>query len=218
MKRIITFCLIVLLIVTQTAYASEFKLEDSQQRELFDFGIMIGDGNGNLRLNDYVTRAEFCKMICVAMGFQNSTDNNLTVVEDFYDVDMKHWAYPYIQIARGLKLMEGNENGYFSPDQSVSLREVVQIIVTALGYQPKALEENASDGYLMLSKEIGLLYNLETEWDISATREQASYLIAKSLDIPILQQTSFGSDNKYSVMNGENGVPLITFRVLRTEK
>ena len=43
-------------------------------------------------------------------------------------------------------------------------------------------------------------------------REDAAYLISNALDVPLLQQTSFGKDAEYTVMDGTDNIPLITLR------
>ena len=209
MKKLI--CLIVVLanIFSITVSADVIRLTEEAKNDLYTYGIMTGDQNGDLRLEDNITRAEFCKMICVTLGFK---DIQLSVIEDFYDVDTKHWAYHYIQMAKGLALIEDIGNGYFNPDENITVQDIVKIIVTALGYKPKAEKEAYPAGYINVAEEIGLIKKNEFDMEKYATREETACLISACLDIPLLQQTSFGQEQNYTIMNGINNVPLITLR------
>lgn len=212
MKKIICLIVVLVNIFSMIVSASAIQLSETAKNDLYNYGIMIGDQNGDLRLEDNITRAEFCKMICVTLGFKNTATIQHTVVEDFYDVDTEHWAYHYIQTARGLALVEGVGNGYFNPNENITVQDTVKIIVTALGYKPKAEKEGYPIGYINVSEEIGLIN--ENDFDLTdyATREEVAYLISTCLDIPLLQQTSFGKDPDYTIMDGTNNVPLITLR------
>lgn len=208
MKKIICLLLLAVNIFCVTASADTTELTETDKKDLYNFEIMIGDENGNLRLKDNITRAELCKMICVALGFKNNNEIKHTVTEDFYDVTTNHWAYTYIQIASGLSLIENIENGYFRPDDSITLEDTIKIIVTALGYKPKAEKE----GYINIAEKIGLMNKNSFEFKKYTLREDAAYLISNALDIPLLQQTSFGKDAEYTVMDGTDSIPLITLR------
>jgi len=206
LKRLVCFIVIVA-VLSVTAFAENMKLSESAEKDLYNLGIMIGDGKGNLRLNDEVTRAELSKMICVALGYKDILASDLSVTEDFYDVGKEHWAYCYIQIASSLALIKGND-GYFNPNGNVTLEESIRAIICALGYKPEAEER----GYIEVAEEIGLIESTVLKKDENTIREECAYLISICLDIPLLQQTSFGKNPQYAPMNGTNNTPLITLR------
>lgn len=103
-------------------------------------------------------------------------------------------------------------NGYFKPDESITVLDAVKIIVTALGYKPKAERGGYPDGYINVAEEIGLINKNDFEFKTYATREEVAYLIFRCLDIPLMQQTSFGADAVYNIMDGTANLPLITLR------
>lgn len=212
MKKLL--CLIVVLanIMYITVSANAITLTETAKTDLHNYGIMIGDENGDLRLADNITRAEFCKMICAALGFKDAKSIRHSVVEDFYDVDTNHWAYDYIQTANGLGLVEGVGNGYFNPDKNITLQDTIKIIVTALGYKYEAEKDGYPDGYINVAQEIALINKNDFVWNEYATREEIAYLVSASLDIPLMQQTSFGTDPEYTVMDGCDSIPLVTLR------
>ncbi|MBR3933678.1 MAG: S-layer homology domain-containing protein [Clostridia bacterium] len=212
MKKVICLIIVLANIFCIPTSAKEIKVTDAIKNDLFNYEIMIGDENGDLRLKDNITRAEFCKMICVTQGFKDGETLKNTVVENFYDVDQNHWAYDYIQTARGLGLIEGVGNGYFNPDESITVQDSIKIIVTTLGYKPKAEKEGYPNGYINIAEEIGLINKADFVLNNYATREEVAYLIYTSLDIPLLFQTAFGKECEYTVMDGSDGTPLVTVR------
>ena len=58
---------------------------------LRELNIMSGDPDGNLRLDDYVTRAEFSKIAVAASSYRNSVASS-SAVSPFKDVPYSHWA------------------------------------------------------------------------------------------------------------------------------
>ena len=208
-----TICLIITIsIICLTVSANEL-LTDKTIKDLYDFGIMQGDENGDLRLKDNISRAEFCKMVCVALGFKNISSNQLFVVEDFYDVNPEHWAYGYIQTAKGLSLIDGVGKGYFNPNGNIKICDAVKILISALGYETKTEKISYPQGYLTIAEDISLIKKEEFQAEKYAIREEIAYLISTALDIPILRQTSFGSIINYEAMDGKDGRPLITLRI-----
>ena len=61
MKKVLALLVALMLLCSSVAFASTDI--DKVVFELTSFGILKGDGDGNLRLEDTVTRAEFVKMI-----------------------------------------------------------------------------------------------------------------------------------------------------------
>lgn len=85
--------------------------------------IINGDGSGNFRPGDSVTRAEFVKMLVLALGVDNP-DAEVT----FNDVDAGNWAYPYIASASSLGIIKGMGDGMFVPDAHIT-REDMSVII-----------------------------------------------------------------------------------------
>lgn len=210
MKKIL--CLIIALInIFCFANAENFPLSEEEKTDLYNLGIMKGDENGNLNLDDSVTRAEFSKMICTALGFSEFSEITLPLAEEFHDVKKDHWAYYHIQIAKSLHLIDGVGNGYFSPDDNITLQDAVKITVCALGYKEKVTGEYPT-GYIKKAEEISLIKNPLKYAENYASRAETAHLIAIALDIPLMKQTTFGKNPEYTVMDGTDEKPLITLR------
>ena len=53
----------------------------------------------------------------------------------FNDVNVEHPLSGYIHIANQLKVVEGNGDGTFTPNEAVTFDQAVKMIVCALGYK-----------------------------------------------------------------------------------
>ncbi len=130
LTRIIIAAAFILTILPISCLAA--TITDERLAELSAYGIFSGDEDG-YRLVDYVTRAEFCKMVCAAASLP-AVDSGV----DFSDVDASHWAYEYIAAAAASGLINGDENGNFDPDGNITYTDGAKILLQALGYEPLA--------------------------------------------------------------------------------
>lgn len=213
MKKLISL-LVASFILMSIVVVSATELTKEQQTDLYSYGIMVGDENGDLRLNDTITRAETVKMICCVGNIDISSNDNLSNDKFFKDIPQNHWAIKYINNAKTVGIIDGNENGNFKPEDEITYFEIIKMIVSVLGYRPMA---DARGGYLMVATQLGLTKSLSIKNESVASRNDVAILISNALDIPIMQQTSFSENAEYQVMNGKNGTKLITLRSILNE-
>ena len=90
--------------------------------KISSLGVLQGDGDGNFRPEEPMTRAEFAKA-CV--GF--ATKDPIAPGADFSDFSRLAWYYSYIQKAVAFGWIEGY-NGEFRPDDYITRTEAVTII------------------------------------------------------------------------------------------
>ena len=205
MKKVIC-ALSSVILVFSVAYAAE--LTQANIDDLKKYEIMVGDPDGNMRLGDSIKRAEFAKMICKVMGVTTTTS-----ACTFNDVPEGHWATGYIAAANELELMKGDGAGTFRPDGQISYAEAITVIVRAVGYEPMAQQRSGYPfGHISIAETLGITADIAFDKDAAATREDVGIMIARALDTPILEHTSYGSENYYRVLNGINGEVLETLR------
>ena len=94
---------------------------------LYQKGVVGGDGSGNFYPEDDITRVEYIKMLCVALGI-TATGGSVT----YNDVPRDHWGYSYICVAVAKGWATG-EGGKFRPDQPITRAEATKITNIALG-------------------------------------------------------------------------------------
>lgn len=203
------FCLILaLLCVGMTAFAgADFE-------NLKQFGIMQGDPDGNLRLEDRITRAEMAKMVICALDEKTVSGQET----GFDDVSVTHWASGYIGSARDLGIIRGKTDVTFSPEDSVTNEEAVKMLVTALGYSQKAeLVGGYPFGYMTVAEEIGLLSGMNLVGSNPATRGDIATLFTNALEIPMLVEVEEDGERQLVMADGKNGAPHITLRIRKNE-
>ena len=176
------------------------------------FEILKGDEYGRLNLESNVTRAEMAQFIINMLCLRNASNNYVPIDNKFTDVPESHWAYNTIHFAKQIGHINGMGNDMFAPDANVTFEQAVKMIVSILGYQTLAEERGGyPHGYIQVASIIGLTENMDFANSDYATREDICDLLLSALYLPVRQQTVFGSEPEYAIMNGENGNPYIRF-------
>ena len=100
---------------------------DSWAREcikfVYDNNIMTGDGDGNFRPDDYISREELVKTAFAA--FSINTDN---AASEFKDVEPDSWSYPYISKAYEMTVVNGISDDLFAPTEKITRQDAVTLI------------------------------------------------------------------------------------------
>ncbi len=192
MKKIIALFIIICVLATTLVFqgvAYSKDAEDGVLGLLSELGIMSGDPDGNMRLDDYVSRAEFVKVAVAASSFKNSVATNLAI-SPFPDVTYKHWAAPYVRVGVTNGIVTGYPDGTFKPDDTVLYEEAITIMLKVLGY------ENSDFGAAWPSGQIGLADNLDMTDGINSyagemiNRRQVSRLVYNTLKTRMKNQQS----------------------------
>lgn len=190
MKRLIRFLALaafVGLAVCGTAFAEHPGLagkEDSEKAQVIQLlEIMNGDENGNLNLDEAVTRAEFVKMAVSASAYKNTAKGN-AAVSLFTDVKNDHWAAGYIATAVKAGWVNGYLDGSFRPENEVKLEEGVIIVLKLLGYTNDDFTGIYPDAQLAKYEDIDLDTAVEASKGETLTRRDCMRLLYNALCIP----------------------------------
>lgn len=105
---------------------------DTVYSAVYEKGFMQGDGNGVVRPEDKVTRAEFLKMIIYAAGQYDSTATY--DVSMYTDVPGGRYYTNMIGYATEAGLAAGDGNGKFRPDSPITREEAARITAVTFGY------------------------------------------------------------------------------------
>ena len=163
--------------------------------------IVGGDDQGNFNPDNTITRAEFTKMVCEMQGIKGDASKGATI---FTDVAADHWASGYINMATGMGIINGMGDGTFAPSAPVTYEQAIKMIVVALGYEPMAADRGGyPTGYLTAAQASGLTKGIKAPAQTdAAVRSLIAELVCNALDVPMMQQTGFGTDKKFEVMDG----------------
>lgn len=89
-------------------------------------GLIKGDGNGNFRPEDNVTRAEFVTILHRVFDYKNVTTTQSNSA-DFSDVSDKDWFASDVAWASGCGIVLGNELGEFLPNANITREDICVI-------------------------------------------------------------------------------------------
>lgn len=161
--------------------------------------IMVGDDDGAFRLDDNIKRSEVAKMAVHALGLEDLADS-AKGESKFPDVSVNHWANGYINIATSQGLIEGDDNGNFRPNDSITYAEAMAIFVRALGYEVMAEDKGGfPNGYIVVAGNNGMTKNVQGSSNVAITRGNVAYLTSNSLDVKLMERVGYGENASYEV-------------------
>jgi subtilisin family serine protease len=102
---------------------------------LTSHGAIRGYPGGLFLPNNSISRAEFAKVLIVALNKEDEVWALEAGPPVFRDVDSQHWARGYIQLAYELGIVRGHADGNFRPGDPVRRAEVAAMLVRALNLE-----------------------------------------------------------------------------------
>jgi len=97
-------------------------------------GIIRGFGDGTFLPDIPVTRAQFAKMLVLALGYADEAEQLARVPSRFVDLG-QHWALGYMELAHDLGLFMGYGDGRMRPDNPISRAELVAVVIRAMNLE-----------------------------------------------------------------------------------
>ena len=180
MKKILLILSAVFLLCTMTAF-SDYPQEGALDL-LSELKIMQGDPDGNMRLEDPVTRAEFTKVAVASSDFRNYVATNLSI-SPFPDVTYRHWAAPYVRVGVSNGLLSGYPDATFKPDEQVLFEEAVTIMLRTLGYTNDDFGSSWPYGQIGMANNLDMTDGIECEAGQTMNRGQVAQLIYNTLSV-----------------------------------
>ena len=161
--------------------------------------IMVGDENGEFRLDDTIIRSEVTKMAVHALGLEDAAESAKGQTM-FDDVSADHWANGYINLAVSQGIIEGDGDGNFRPNAPITYAEAMTIMVRATGYTVSAEGKGGyPQGYIQVATSNGLTKNVQGSSAEEISRGNVAYLTTNALESRLMEQTGFGSGASYEI-------------------
>lgn len=104
----------------------------------FKLGIVSGDGDGNFRPNDTITRAEAARMVAEAAHIELGTTEARALT--FSDVDSEKWYSGYVSALAAKGIINGYKDGTFKPQNTLTRAEGVTLLVQIMQEAPTKTE------------------------------------------------------------------------------
>lgn len=164
--------------------------------------IIKGDDLGNFNPDNTITRAEFAAIVCRAKGLENAAEGAKGATS-FKDVAADHWASGYINLATQNGIINGYGDGNFGPEDKVTYEQAVKMLVCALGFEPMAANKGGyPTGYLVVANQYKITAGVKSS--VEAPRKTVAQLVYNALTTPMMDQTSYGTDAAWEVLDGKN--------------
>lgn len=183
MKKIISLLCAAFVLVSSVSTLAFYDIDDvdveSAVEELSSFDIINGYNDGSFRPDNYITRAEFSKIIVAACGYTyNGYDDNLR----FYDVNSSDWFKDYVYIAKSLDIVNGVDDVNFEPNSNITYEQAIKMIVAALGYNDEATNQGGyPNGYISVANVLGITNGVNYRNTNKATRGDIALMVYNAL-------------------------------------
>lgn len=215
LKKALAFLIVFTMVLSTitVAFASPYAdvKDDANYAEavttLSSLNLLKGDDKGNFNPDQTITRAEFAAVVDRILGLG---DPGKTTTQ-FTDVAADHWASGYISQAANMGVIKGVTTTTFEPDSPVTFEQAIKMIVAALGYTPEAEQRGGyPTGYLLIAAREGITDGVAAKVGESAKRSDVAKLAYNALDVPLMEQTGFGTDITYTKQDGTGDTSLKT--------
>lgn len=179
MKRILAALLVFIMILSALAPVVFADSPNQSSGEILaELGVLAGDEDGNLMLNNYLRRQDMVVMISRLYN-QEETAKNFRGTNPFKDLTQDRRFYiPYITWARSEGLIQGMEKDEFGFNVDVTVQQYQTVLLRALGYGEEA---SNWDSVPELARSLGLMKNLNLTPSSRLTRGQMAEMTLNAL-------------------------------------
>ena len=213
LKKVLTLVLTVamLLSVMVVGTGAAFSDQDSiKNKEAVDvcttLNIIAGMEDGSYRPANNVTRAQMCKMICVALNGGKEPTLGTNATPTFSDVrtdPSSSWAESFIESCNSQGIVSGVGGGRFSPSGSVTGTQAARMLLVALGYRADQ-EGFTGDAWAInvntIASAKGLYKGIESiDANAALSRDNAAQMIWNALNAYEVEYVS-----QLTTVNGQN--------------
>lgn len=175
MKRICAIALAAMLMLAALPAASAATDEGTVRATVSALGIINGDGSGDLKLSNNVTRAEFVRMMVAASIYEGSVGGGAKT-SPFSDVKASHWAAEYIKTAVNAGWVSGYTDGTFRPNRTVTLDEAAAALMNLLGYTKDDIKGSYPTAQIAKFRSLELDEGLSLSQGQELTRRDCMYI------------------------------------------
>lgn len=181
MKKISAIIIAVITLFSAVSVSAAPVYTDNVANMLSELKIMQGDPDGNMRYDDYVSRAECTKIAVATSPYRNSVAIS-SKTSPFSDVPYTHWASPYITVGVKNGLCKGYLDATFRPNNTVLYEEAATMFLRILGYTDADFGGSWPDGQVGIARNIGILDNIDKNIGDELTRRDVAAMAYNTLN------------------------------------
>lgn len=170
----------------------------TQAEVLSELAILEGYEDGTFGASRTITRAEMAAIICRMLDKESEAGGREGQTR-FSDVSSNHWASGYINVASSEKIIEGDGNGTFRPEDDVKYEEAIKMVVCALGFDEGLVmdSDDWSAAYLEEAEDKNITEALEGTKGAAATRGDVAVMVYNGLTYDLSAPKASLSEGTY---------------------
>lgn len=145
--------------------------------------------------NQYLMHAEAVSYVVLLLNNKQvaKLSKGMTSIKQ---VPASHWASGYYYVAKQDKLFKGLNEDEINPEENITSKELITMVVNALGYGN--LASSKTNGYMLYAKEIGLLEDVGTlNGDEFITRGATAKILYNALNSSMWDINNKSGEYKY---------------------
>ncbi len=189
MKRIIAILVSALMVLGACpSLAADGDVINAALPLLSALNIMVGDANGDMRLDSLVSRAEFTKVAVASSSYRHSVATSLKT-SSYKDVSAGHWAAPYIKVGVVNGYCKGYSDATFRPDNTVTYEEAITILLRVLGYSDDDFGNSWPYGQVGMAENLGISDGVDVNIGDELSRREVAVLVFNTLETKMKNST-----------------------------
>lgn len=170
--------------------------------------IVEGYEDDTFRPDSTITRAEFAKIAVTAAGAANTATMLEDTSSEFSDVISNAWYTGWINAASSLGLVQGDGDGTFRPNETISNAEVVSVVLRLLGYNDN-LTGTWPTNYITQANKLDVLDDVTISSSAAATRADVAVILDAILGEDMVKYSKDTETFEYQTNTSEETYTLL---------
>lgn len=149
---------------------------------LHEMGIINGFSENEFRPLSNVTRAEFVKMMVIAMNKKGDAVSLNSGSSAFTDIKPDNWAIGYISAAVKNQIITGYADGSFKPNEKVNFAQVCTVLLRSLGYTSSEMPGVWPQNYIEKARDLKITDGINLKFSDKVSRAQLAVMLERTLN------------------------------------
>lgn len=183
MRKIISLVLALAMLMSFAvpAVAAAPSAQEVAGDRLLSLSVIDGYTDGTLGLDKNITRAEITVILAKINGMGDAADLLKDTPSKFSDVKTGEWYTGWINLASSQGWVVGDPQGTFRPNDNVQYREIVTMLLKALGYDDNLLGDWPTN-FLAKAAALGITKGIVSDSKAAAVRGDVFVMTSRTLD------------------------------------
>lgn len=184
------------------------KVQDAFAKTMA-LGIINGYEDGTAAPTQNITRAEFAKIAVTAAGAKDTADMLANNASSFKDIKAGQWYTGWVNAAESLGIFQGDGNGNFRPNDTITNQEVITVLMRLLGYNDN-LNGTWPVNYVTQANKVEILDDVAVVAAAPATRADVVVMLDATLDAKLVTYDKDTNEfvNKQTTKGGNNSAEI----------